>query len=272
MGTLYVVATPIGNLEDLTFRARRVLGEVSLIAAEDTRHTAGLLKHYGLATPATSYFEHNKLSKLDVILAALAGGDVALVSDAGMPGLSDPGYELIRAAVAAGYPVAPVPGPSALLAALVVSGLPTDSFVYLGYLPRKPGERRRLFEELSGERRTLAAFEAPHRLVESLADAQVAWGDRSCAVARELTKIYEEVFRGSLGAAKAHFTEAPPRGEITLIVAGAPGAPPVRWDEARVRAEVARLMAAGLDRKTAARSVAQVSGWTRREVYGLTND
>jgi 16S rRNA (cytidine1402-2'-O)-methyltransferase len=272
VGTLFVVATPIGNREDLTFRARRVLGEVSLIAAEDTRHTARLLTHYGITTPTTSYFEHNKLAKLDQILGALAGGDVALVSDAGMPGLSDPGYELVRAALERGFPVVPVPGPSALVAALVVSGLPTDSFLYLGFLPRKPAERRRLLAEVSGERRTLAAFEAPHRLLEALTDARSLLGDRQCAVARELTKIFEEVYRGTLAEAVARFEQAEPRGEITLIIAGAPAETAPRWDEARVRAELARLLAGGLDRAAAARQVAAQSGWARRDVYALREE
>ncbi|MDW8356235.1 MAG: 16S rRNA (cytidine(1402)-2'-O)-methyltransferase, partial [Bryobacterales bacterium] len=163
MGALYLVATPIGNLEDITARALRVLRKVSLIAAEDTRHTRGLLAHFDIHTPLTSYFEHNKLTKLDVILAALETGDVALVSDAGMPALSDPGYELVRAALDAGHDVIPIPGPSAITAALAASGLPTDAFVYLGFLPRKAGERRRLLESLRAEPRTLVAFESPHR-------------------------------------------------------------------------------------------------------------
>jgi len=269
LGTLFVVATPIGNLEDLTLRARRVLGKVSLIAAEDTRHTARLLRHYGLATPALSYFEHNKLARLEAILAALDGGDVALVSDAGLPGLSDPGYELIREAIARGYPVVPIPGPSALLAALVVSGLPTDSFVYLGFLPRKAAERRNTLAGIAGEKRTLVAFEAPHRLLASLADARQELGERRCAVARELTKVFEEVFRGWLSEAIAHYTRTPPRGEITLVIAGAAEATEARWDEARVRVELARALRSGVERATAAKAVAEKSGWGRREVYGL---
>ena len=161
MGTLYVVATPIGNLEDITLRALRVLKEVSLIAAEDTRETRKLLSRHGIATPATSYFEHNKLTKLDAILARLRAGDVALVSDAGTPGISDPGYELVRAAIDAGYPVVPIPGPSAVISALAVSGLPTDQFAYLGFLPRRSGDRRRFLTAVAAERRTLVAYESP---------------------------------------------------------------------------------------------------------------
>src|SRR5512134_1603277 len=188
-GTLFVVATPIGNLEDMTARALRVLREVSLIAAEDTRQTARLLSHYGIATPATSYFEHNKLAKLDLILSRLETGDVALVSEGGFPGVSDPGYELIRAAIGRGVAVVPIPGASAILAALVVSGLPTDSFVYLGFLPRKAN---------AADARTLICLEAPHRLIEALNDLRRELGNRRLAVCRELTKMHEEILRGTV--------------------------------------------------------------------------
>ena len=172
MGTLYLVATPIGNLEDITARALRVLREAALIAAEDTRHTRRLLTHFDIHTPVTSYFEHNKLQKLEAVVEALAQGDVALVSDAGTPALSDPGYELVRAALAAGFPVTAIPGPSALLTALVASGLPTDAFLYLGFLPRKEAERRRMLESVASEPRTLVAYEAPHRLLDTLAEVR----------------------------------------------------------------------------------------------------
>lgn len=268
MGTLYLVATPIGNLEDITARALRLLRTVRLVAAEDTRRTGQLLAHFGIATPLTSYFEHNKLRKLDELLAALAVGDVALVSDAGTPNISDPGYELVRAALAAGHAVTPVPGPSALLAALSASGLPTDAFVYLGFLPRKTGERQQLFTAAAREPRTLVAFEAPHRLLETLADAQTILGDRPAAVARELTKLHEEIFRGPLSAAHAHFAAKEILGEITLVIGGAPTALP-QWDEAQVRAELTRLRAAGAKPKDAARQVAQQAGWAVRAVYAL---
>lgn len=271
MGTLYVVGTPIGNLEDISPRALRVLKEVRLIAAEDTRHTAKLLNHYGIPTRTTSYFEHNKLTKLDLILETLASGDVALVSDAGMPGLSDPGYELIRAAVDQGHPVVPVPGASAVLAALVVSGLPTDSFTYLGFLPRKSSERKAALAELEAQARTLVAFEAPHRLLETLEDVRAVLGDRPIAVARELTKVHEEVFRGSVSRAIDRFTAEPPRGEIVLVIAGA--GPPVsseeEWDDARIQSAVADLIQLGLERTEAVRQVAEQSGRGRREVYKL---
>ena len=267
MGTLYVVGTPIGNLEDVTLRALRVLREAGLIAAEDTRRTRKLLARYDIHTPLTSYFEHNKLTKLDTILAALREKDVALVSEAGMPGLSDPGYELIRAAIAAGVPVVPVPGPSAPVTALVVSGLPTDSFTFLGFLPRRAKERRQLLQSVADERRTLVAFEAPHRLLKALEDIAAILGDRPLAVACELTKMYEEVWRGTVRMAITWFTAHPPRGEFTLVIGGA--VEPERWDEAQVRAEIERLLAEGVSRREAIKLVTAASGWLRREVYRL---
>lgn len=269
MGILYLVATPIGNLEDITARALRVLRTVSLIAAEDTRHTRGLLTHFDIHTPLTSYFEHNKLSKLDSILAALEAGDVALVSDAGMPALSDPGYELVRAALEAGHAVIPIPGPSALTAALAASGLPTDAFVYVGFLPRKDGERRRLLESLRAQPRTLVAFESPHRLLDSLESIRETLGDRRVAVARELTKMFEEIFRGTVSEAHAHFAAKGVAGEITLVIAGAAESPAERWDAARVRAELGRLVTDGVKRKDAAKQIAERAGWAVRDVYNL---
>ena len=267
MGTLYLVATPIGNLEDITLRALRLLREVNLIAAEDTRHTGRLLAHYEIDTPQLSYHEHNKLTQLDTVLRTLESGDVALVSDAGMPGLSDPGYELVRVAIAQGFPVVPIPGPSALTAALVTSGLPTNAFVYLGFLPRRASERHRLLTELVSERRTLIAFESPRRLAAALEDILATLGDRRIAVARELTKLYEEIWRGPVSEARSHFA-GEVRGEITLVIAGA-SAPPA-WDEDQVRDRVAQLMDAGVTHRQAAKQVAQVSGWSRRDVYQLT--
>lgn len=268
MGTLYVVATPIGNMKDITLRALEVLRRVDLIAAEDTRVTARLLRHYGIHTPMTSYFEHNKLKKLDTILAALHRGDVALVSDAGMPGINDPGHELINAVIAAGYPVRVVPGPSAPIAALVLSGLPTDRFLYLGYVPRRRSERMRRFREVKAEPGTLIFLETPHRLVESLTDAvEVFGGERQAAIARELTKVHEEVVRGTLSEILAHFREAQPKGEMVLLVAGARGEerPPV--EHARVQEALRLLMEAGLSRSQAARIIARILGIPRREVY-----
>lgn len=268
MGTLYVVGTPIGNLEDMSLRALRILGEVDLIAAEDTRKTRKLLTHFKIETPLTSYYEHNKLTKLDELLSTLQYKDVALVSEAGMPGLSDPGYELIQAAIAQGTPVVPVPGPSALITALVISGLPTDSFLYLGFLPRRRKERRQLLASLAGERHTLVAFEAPHRLLASLADLKDVLGDRRIALARELTKLHEEVWRGSVSQALTHFEDNPPRGEFTLVIEGA-GEERVTWNEERVVEALAELVAKGVEKKEAIKAVSELAGWPRREVYKL---
>jgi len=268
MGCLYLVATPIGNLEDITLRALRLLREVSLIAAEDTRHTGRLLARYEIDTPQISYHEHNKLVRLDAILDALAAGDVALVSDAGSPGLADPGYELVRAAIAKGFPVIPVPGPSALTAALIASGLPTDAFVYVGFLPRRAADRRRLLDALRDERRTLVAFEAPHRLAAALSDIQAVLGNRRVAVTRELTKLHEEIWRGPVSQAQERFC-GEVRGEITLVIAGASVATPT-WDETQVREHVAALMNRGLSHRAAVQQSAEASGWSRRDIYQLT--
>jgi len=266
VGILYVVGTPIGNLEDMSLRALRILGEVDLIAAEDTRKTRKLLTHFKIETPLTSYHEHSKLTRLDELLSTLQHKDVALVSEAGMPGLSDPGYELIQAAITRDIPVVPVPGPSALITALVVSGLPTDSFLYLGFLPRRQKERRQLLATLTGERCTLVAFEAPHRLLATLADLRDVLGDRRIALARELTKMYEEVWRGSIGQALAHFEANPPRGEFTLVIEGA-REERVAWDEERVARMLAELMAEGAKKTEAIKVVADLAGWPKREVY-----
>jgi 16S rRNA (cytidine1402-2'-O)-methyltransferase len=213
MGTLYLVATPIGNLEDMSPRAVRTLSEVTLIAAEDTRVTRKLLTHFNIHTRLTSYFEHNKLSKLDAILAALGQGDVALVSDAGTPAINDPGYELVRAALARGADVRPIPGPSAPIAALAASGLPTDSFLYLGYLPRKAGERKTRLDELADLPHTLVFLESPPRLLQSLKALQLSLGDRQISVARELTKFHEQIWRCTLPAAVDYFSHNEPRGD-----------------------------------------------------------
>ena len=268
MGTLYVVATPIGNLEDISLRALRVLREARLIAAEDTRATRRLLARYDIATPLTSYFEHNKLAKLEQLLAAVEAGDVALVSEAGMPGISDPGYELVAAAIARGLAVVPVPGPSAVVTALAVSGLPTDQFVYLGFLPRRAAERRRALAEAALEPRTLVAYEAPHRLRASLADALTTLGDRRMAAARELTKLHEEVVRGTVSEVLAHFGQHEPRGEFTLVFAGRPRGEAAPDPEA-ARARLAELRRQGHSGREAVDQVAAETGLPRREVYKL---
>ncbi len=218
MSVLYVIATPIGNLEDISLRALRLLREVKLIAAEDTRTTRRLLNVYNIKTPLTSYHEHSKRAKLDYLLDYLKKEDLALVSEAGMPGLSDPGYELIVAAIEQGIPVVPIPGASAVITALVISGLPTDQFLYVGFLPRRKGQRQRLLSSIVDERRTIVAFETPHRLKETLRDIEEILGDRRLSVCRELTKIHEEIFRGRVSQAREHFVE--PRGEFSLVIEG----------------------------------------------------
>jgi 16S rRNA (cytidine1402-2'-O)-methyltransferase len=269
MGTLYLVATPIGNLEDLSPRAVRTLREARLIAAEDTRQTKKLLTHFDIHTPLTSYFEHNKLTKLDTILAALAQGDVALVSDAGTPAINDPGYELVRAALQAGHPISPIPGPSAPLAALAVSGLPTDAFLYLGYLPRKSSERRELLERIAGLPYTLIFLESPHRLLPGLADLGSSLGDRQIAVSRELTKVYEEIWRGTIGAARQYFSTHAPRGEFTLVVAGKTKKQVEKWNEDKVMIAIKSGLKAGVNPSALAKRLSEESGWDRREIYKI---
>jgi 16S rRNA (cytidine1402-2'-O)-methyltransferase len=269
MGTLYLVGTPIGNLEDISLRALRTLREVPLVAAEDTRRTGRLLAHYEIRTPLTSYHEHSTLKKLGALLTHLESGDLALVSDAGMPGLSDPGFELIRDAIARGYPIVPIPGPSAIVNALVVSGLPTAAFVYLGFLPRRRAARRQLLESVDRETRTLIAYESPRRLVETLEDIQSTLGERPLAVARELTKLHEQVLRGTPAELLRHFSSQDVKGEITLVVGGATVQEPYLWGEGEVAAAVAERLAAGERPPAAAKAIAKLSGHARREVYQL---
>jgi 16S rRNA (cytidine1402-2'-O)-methyltransferase len=274
MGTLYLVATPIGNLEDITARALRVLKEVSLIAAEDTRTARNLLLHFGIATQVTSYFEHNKIAKLDRILDALDAGDVAVISEAGMPGLSDPGYELVRAALERGIRVTPIPGANALTTALVASGLPTDQFVYLGFLPRQTNARREFLQSVAREPRTLVAYEAPHRVCDALDDIAATLGNREVCIARELTKMFEEFFRGTVNAARDHFAANAPRGEFTFVIAGSSDQPEQieqePWDDSRVIASVHALIESGVARTDAVKRIARESKRDRREVYALT--
>jgi 16S rRNA (cytidine1402-2'-O)-methyltransferase len=266
MSTLYLVATPIGNLEDISMRAVRVLGSVRLIAAEDTRHTAKLLQHYNIHTSCLSYHEHNKLVRLDAILKALDEGDVALVSDAGTPALNDPGYELVRAVLAKGHTVSPIPGACAPIAALVASGLPTDAFLYLGYLPRKKSERQRQLELIGELSYTLIFLEAPHRLLTALEDLQACLGDRQVSVAREMTKLHEEIFRGALSEAREHFSMQPPRGEFTLVLEGGK-IRAKRWAEQRLDAELEIYLVKGETTSQLAARLAGPSGWSRREIY-----
>ena len=270
MSTLHLVATPIGNLEDISARALRVLAEVRLIAAEDTRHTARLLQHYSIHTRCLSYHEHNKLARLEQVLAALEAGDVALVSDAGTPALNDPGFELVQAVLSAGHQVSPVPGACAPIAALVASGLPTDTFLYLGYLPRRQVERRRLLQSIATLPYTLIFLETPHRLLEALHDLAALLGDRQAAVGRELTKLHEEIFRGRLQQALAHFTAQPPRGEFTLVIAGHI-AVSQRWSEERLTAALQQAQGCAEKPAALARRLAEQSGWPKSEVYALLN-
>jgi 16S rRNA (cytidine1402-2'-O)-methyltransferase len=272
MGTLFIVPTPIGNLEDITMRALRVLREVALIAAEDTRTTRILLQHYQITTPLTSYHEHNKLAKLDAIFETLANGDVALVSDAGTPGISDPGYELIGAAIERGYRVEPLPGASAIITALVGSGLPTDSFLYLGFLPRKGNALRQFLESVANEPHTLVAYESPNRLSGTLGMLMQSLGDRQACVARELSKKFEEFRRGSISDLLTHFQTNAPRGEITLVIAGAAAKEQRIWTDEEVRAALYERLDQGEPLSGAAKAVAADSGWDKRAVYTLGID
>jgi 16S rRNA (cytidine1402-2'-O)-methyltransferase len=268
-GTLFVVATPLGNLEDLSLRAVRVLREAALVACEDTRRTSALLRAHDIKTPITSYFEHNERWKGARLLEALREGrDVALVSDAGTPGISDPGYRLVRDARAAGLPVVPVPGPSAAIAALSVSGLPTDRFLFVGFLPAKAGARRRAIEGLAAERPTLVLYESPVRVVEALADLEALLGDREAFLCREATKLHEEYVRGRLSALRASLAARDRvRGEIVLVVAGAG---PTRTEEEKDPVTLYRTLAAeGCTRREAVKEAARRLGLNAREVYGL---
>jgi 16S rRNA (cytidine1402-2'-O)-methyltransferase len=265
-GTLYVVATPIGNLEDMSVRAVRVLREVTLIACEDTRRTARLLQAHQISTPTTSFFEHNERWKGDRILRALREGrDVALVSDAGTPGISDPGFRLVRDARAEGLPVIPVPGPSAAVAALSVSGLPTDRFRFVGFLPPRAQARRQALADLAADPSTLVVYEAPTRAVAALADMLEAWGDRDAFLCREATKVHEEYVRGTLGALRDLLAARPEvKGEVVLVVAGATPATASAGDAEAVYAELA---ADGLTRREAVKETARRLGLPAREVY-----
>jgi 16S rRNA (cytidine1402-2'-O)-methyltransferase len=264
MPVLYVVATPIGNLEDITLRALRILREVKLIAAEDTRKTRRLLNAYDIKTPMTSYYEHNKLIKLDYILECLKTNDVALVSDAGMPGISDPGYELIAAASKQNMPVVPLPGPSAITTALAVSGLPTDRFLYIGFLPNKASARRQALKSVAAEPATIIALEAPHRVAAALADILGVLGDRRIAVCRELTKLYEEVFRGTVSQAIEHFSE--PRGEFTLVIEGQVIQDKPQLTDA-IERQLQQMYLAGATAKEAVAAMAGETGLKKKELY-----
>ena len=267
-GTLFVVATPLGNLEDLTLRAARVLREAALVACEDTRRTATLLREHAITTPTTSYFEHNERWKGERILALVREGrDVALVSDAGTPGISDPGYRLVRDARAEGLPVVPVPGPSAAIAALSVSGLPSDRFLFVGFLPPREGARRRCLEELAGERATLVFYESPLRVIAALAEMEAVLGNREAFLCREATKLHEEYVRAPLSSLRARLAAREAvKGEIVLVVSGASDAPPADADPVAL---FRSLAAEGRTRREAVKETARRLRLPAREVYRL---
>ena len=271
MGTLYIVGTPLGNLEDITLRAVRVLGRVDLIAAEDTRVSHRLLSHLGLHVPLTSYHQHNWQAKLPSLLEALTSSNVALVTDAGMPGISDPGSQLVARAAEAGFPVEVVPGASAVTAALAVSGLPGDSFLFIGFLPRRSSERRAQLESVASLPQTLVIFEAPHRLTVTLPEMLAALGNREISVCRELTKLHQEVFRGRISQAIEYFDS--PRGEFVLVVAGADdegtGPEVGSIDLSEIKRQLQELRESGAKAKEAVALVAEASGLPKNQVYGL---
>lgn len=271
MGTLHVVATPIGHLEDVTLRALRVLREADWLLAEDTRRTRVLLDHYEISQRPDSLHAHNEASRIDAVLAALeAGRTVALVSDAGTPLVSDPGARLVAAVVEAGYPVEAVPGPSALLAALTVSGLPTEQVLFLGFLPRKKGARRRLLEAQRGRSETFVLFESPRRVGRILAEIAEILGDRPACLARELTKRHEEVSRDRLSVLSERCQASPPRGECTVVVAGASTAEQTehpRWGEAEIDRTIVAALGRGLSVRDLASEIAGASGRPRRAIY-----
>jgi 16S rRNA (cytidine1402-2'-O)-methyltransferase len=268
-GCLYLVATPIGNLEDITVRALRVLKEADLIACEDTRHTQKLLQHYGIHKELISYHAHNELTRApELVIQLEEGAQVALVSDAGTPVVSDPGHRLVVLCLRHHIPVVPIPGPSAFVAALAASGLPTDEFLFVGFLPARAGARRKKLDELKTESRALVLYEAPHRLADTLSDAADLLGSRHAVVAREITKIHEEFLRGSLAELRDAARQRAPRGEITLLIGPAVEGEPQVAQAVSLRKRVEQLEAEqGLDRKAALKQAARERGLGKREAY-----
>jgi 16S rRNA (cytidine1402-2'-O)-methyltransferase len=270
-GTLYIVATPIGNLEDITLRALRVLKEVDCIAAEDTRHTKKLLNHFDIRTPVVSHHEHNERSGAPALIERLLGGEsIALVSDAGTPGISDPGYRLTVAAVAAGVQVTPVPGASALIAALSAAALPTDRFAFEGFLPEKRTPRRERLRALHAEPRTLVFYEAPHRLKASLEDLEAILGDRAIAIARELSKVHEEFLRGSIHDVRIELAEREIHGEVVIIMRGFAGSPDASAEA--IKKEVLQLQANGMRVKEIAEVLGEKYALPKKEIYRIALD
>jgi 16S rRNA (cytidine1402-2'-O)-methyltransferase len=268
---LYLIATPIGNLEDITFRAVRILrDEVDRIACEDTRHSRKLLDHYGIDKPLVSYHEHNERGRGEQLLEALrAGQRIALISDAGTPLISDPGFRLAAAAAAEGFPVIPIPGPSAILTALCASGLPTDAFLFGGFLPPKQSQRRKTLESWADTPATLVFYEAPHRILDALEDIDAVLGPRPIVVARELTKLHEEFLRGNAADVRRQLLAGQPRGEITLLIGRAEAPPP---DGRPLADAVADAIRGGMDRMDAIKHVARARGLSKREVYQAVTD
>jgi 16S rRNA (cytidine1402-2'-O)-methyltransferase len=267
-GTLYIVATPIGNLDDITLRALRVLKEVDVVAAEDTRHTQVLLDHYGIQRPLTSYHEHNERTKAeDLVKRLLEGQDIALVSDAGTPAISDPGFRLVAQAVDAGIRIIPLPGASALTAVLSAAGLPTDRVAFEGFLPAKKKQRREKLQALRDEARTLVFYEAPHRLAEALDDTYQLLGDRKAVLAREVSKAHEEFLRGRISELIHALQRRETRGEFTLIVSGSTGETPVNED--RLKAEIHELHLRGMRVKDIAEVLGEKFGYPKKEIYRL---
>ncbi len=270
--TLYIVGTPIGNLDDITFRAIEILKSVNAIAAEDTRHTGKLLHHFQITTPQISYHEHNKASRHQELLARLSRGDaIALVSDAGMPGISDPGYELVALCVEKGINVIPIPGVSACITALAASGLPTDRFVFEGFLSTKNKTRNLLLEELKTESRTIILYESPHRLRKTLKDLKETLGaDRAIVIGRELTKLHEEFWRGNIGNATIYFGgDRPLKGEFTIILGGIKASKITVMSDAEVKEELKKIMAEGISRSQASKILANKIALSRRHIYQL---
>lgn len=270
-GVLYVVSTPIGNMGDFSFRAVETLAKVDAVLAEDTRHTRHLFDHHGLRTPLIAYHEHNEAKTTPGLIARLEqGASLALVSDAGTPLVSDPGARLVRAAIDAGIPVIPIPGPTALISALVASGLPADRFTFFGFLPRSGGDRRAVIDDIAGLTHTAILYEAPGRLVRTLADLEACGtGGRQTVVAREMTKHYEQIRRGTLSELRAYYEQAPPKGEIVVVIGG--GQQPTASD-ADVREAVRRARAAGLSARDSAALVAKELGVPRRLAYKLAQE
>lgn len=269
-GTLYIVGTPIGNLEDMTFRAVRILQTVDIIAAEDTRHTGKLLQHFQVKTPQISYHEHNRQSRIPELLEHLKNGKaIALVTDAGIPLISDPGYELVKACIDALVMIVPIPGATAAITALSAAGLPTDRFVFEGFLPTKVQQRQEHLESLQTESRTLIFYESPHRLRDTLQNLAENFGsDRQIVLARELTKLHEEFWRGTIGEAKVSYENREPIGEYTLVLAGTPAEKP-QLSEAELKAELIAIMNQGISRSQASRQLAKVTSLPRRHLYQL---